>query len=108
MKRRILIVEDDEIFLRPLQRSLEVARYDVLIAPSGEDAIDLLKREDADLVLTDKRLPGMDGVELVRRIKGEHPDLAMVVMTAYGTIESAVESVRLGQDFGGLHRPVER
>src|SRR5437016_2600752 len=96
MKRRILIVEDDEIFLRPLQRSLEVARYDVLIAPSGEDAIDLLKREDADLVLTDKRLPGMDGVELVRRIKGEHPDLAMVVMTAYGTIESAVESVRLG------------
>ena len=96
MKRRILIVEDDEIFLRPLQRSLEVAAYDVLVAPSGEDAIDLLKREDADLVVTDKRLPGMDGVELVRRLKGEHPDLAVVVMTAYGTIESAVESVRLG------------
>jgi DNA-binding NtrC family response regulator len=96
MKRRILLVEDDDIFLRPLQRSLEVAGYDVLVAPSGEDAIDLLKREDADIVLTDKRLPGMDGVELVRRIKGEHPDLAMVVMTAYGTIESAVESVRLG------------
>jgi DNA-binding NtrC family response regulator len=96
MKRRILIVEDDDIFLRPLQRSLEVAHYDVLIAPSGEDAIDLLKRDDADLVLTDKRLPGMDGVELVRRVKAEHPDMAIVVMTAYGTIESAVESVRLG------------
>jgi DNA-binding NtrC family response regulator len=96
MKRRILIVEDDDIFLRPLQRSLEVAGYDVLVGPSGEDAIDLLKREDADLVLTDKRLPGMDGVELVRRVKAEHPDLAIVVMTAYGTIESAVESVRLG------------
>src|SRR5947207_12176920 len=96
MKRRILIVEDDEIFLRPLQRSLEAAGYDVLMAPSGEDAIDLLKREDADLVLTDKRLPGMDGVELVRRVKAEHPDQALVVMTAYGTIESAVESVRLG------------
>jgi DNA-binding NtrC family response regulator len=96
MKRRILIVEDDDIFLRPLQRSLEVAGYDVLVAPSGEDAIDLLKREDTDLVVTDKRLPGMDGVELVRRVKAEHPDLALVVMTAYGTIESAVESVRLG------------
>jgi two-component system response regulator GlrR len=96
MKRRILIVEDDEIFLRPLQRSLEAAHYDVLVARSGEDAIDLLKREDADLVVTDKRLPGMDGVELVRRLKGEHPDLAVVIMTAYGTIESAVESVRLG------------
>jgi DNA-binding NtrC family response regulator len=96
MKRRILIVEDDDIFLRPLQRSLEVAGYDVLVATSGEDAIDVLKHDDADLVLTDKRLPGMDGVDLVRRVKGEHPDLALVVMTAYGTIESAVESVRLG------------
>src|SRR5437867_12402284 len=98
MKRRLLIVEDDDIFLRPLQRSLEVAGYDVLAAPSGEDAIDLLKREDADIVLTDRRLPGMDGVELVRRIKAEHPDVALVVMTAYGTIESAVEAVRLGAE----------
>jgi DNA-binding NtrC family response regulator len=96
MKRRIAIVEDDEIFLRPLQRSLEVAGYDVLLAASGEEAVDLLKREDADAVVTDKRLPGMDGVELVRRLKAEHGDLPVVVMTAYGTIESAVEAVRLG------------
>ncbi len=96
MKRRILIVEDDEIFLRPLQRTLEVADYEVLTAASGEEAIDLLKGEDVDLVLTDKRLPGLDGVELVRRIKADHPDLAVVVMTAYGTIESAVEAMRLG------------
>jgi two-component system, NtrC family, response regulator GlrR len=96
MKRRILVVEDDDIFLRPLQRSLERAGYDVLTRPSGEDALDLLKSDDVDAVLTDKRLPGMDGVDLVRRIKAEHPDLAVVVMTAYGTIDSAVESVRLG------------
>ena len=96
MKRRILIVEDDEIFLRPLQRSLEVAGYDVITRPSGEEAIEILKGDDADLVLTDKRLPGMNGVELVRRLRAEHPELAIVVMTAYGTIESAVESVRLG------------
>ena len=69
MKHRILIVEDDEIFLRPLQRTLEVAGYDVLVASSGEDAIDLLKRDDVDLMLTDKRLPGIDGVEMVRRVK---------------------------------------
>src|SRR6266545_4210358 len=96
MKRRILIVEDDEIFLRPLQRTLEVAGYDVVSVASGEEAIDLLKSDDPDLVLTDKRLPGMDGVELVRRLKAEHPHLAMVVMTAYGTIESAVDAMRLG------------
>jgi DNA-binding NtrC family response regulator len=96
MRRRVLIVEDDEIFLRPLQRSLEVAGYETLTASSGEEAIDLLKQEDVDLVLTDKRLPGLDGIELVRRLRAEHRDLAIVVMTAYGTIESAVEAMRLG------------
>ena len=98
MKRRILIVEDDEIFLRPLQRTLEVEGYDVLVAGSGEEAMELLKSDDVDLVLTDKRLPGVDGVELVRRIKSDHPDLAVVVMTAYGTIGSAVEAMRLGAE----------
>jgi DNA-binding NtrC family response regulator len=96
MKRRVLIVEDDEIFLRPLQRTLEVAGYEVLTVPGGEDAVDALKAEDVDLVLTDKRLPGMDGVDLVRRVRADHPDQAVVVMTAYGTIESAVEAMRLG------------
>ncbi|HEU4371189.1 MAG TPA: sigma-54 dependent transcriptional regulator [Methylomirabilota bacterium] len=98
MRHRILIVEDDEVFLRPLQRTLEVAGYEVLAVPSGEDAVDLLKRDDVELVLTDKRLPGIDGVELVRRIKAEHADLAVVVMTAYGTIGSAVEAMRVGAE----------
>src|SRR5687768_1315055 len=96
MKRRILIVEDDDIFLRPLQRSLEVAGYEVLTRPSGEDALELLKNDDVDAVLTDKRLPGMDGVEVVRRLKAEHPEATVVIMTAYGNIDSAVESMRLG------------
>ncbi|HXH82205.1 MAG TPA: sigma-54 dependent transcriptional regulator [Candidatus Tectomicrobia bacterium] len=98
MKHRILIVEDDEIFLRPLQRTLEVAGYEVLVVSSGEEAIDLLKGDDVDLVISDKRLPGIDGVELVRRIRHEHPDLAVIVMTAYGTIGSAVEAMRLGAE----------
>src|SRR6266540_2854125 len=98
MRHRILIVEDDEIFLRPLQRTLEVAGYEVLVAPSGEDAVDLLKNDDVDLVLTDKRLPGIDGVEVVRRIKADHSNIAVVVMTAYGTIGSAVEAMRLGAE----------
>ncbi|HEX6212970.1 MAG TPA: sigma-54 dependent transcriptional regulator [Methylomirabilota bacterium] len=98
MRHCILIVDDDEIFLRPLQRTLEVAGYDVLVAPSGEDAMERLKRDDVDLVLTDRRLPGMDGVELVRRVKSEHAEVAAVVMTAYGTIGSAVEAMRLGAE----------
>src|SRR5262245_42746915 len=96
--KRILLVEDDEVFLRPLQRTMERAGYDVLPVESAEVALDALRREDVDVVLTDKRLPGMDGVELVRRIKPDHPDLAVVVMTAHGTIESAVEAMRLGAE----------
>ena len=98
MKRKILLVEDDDVFLRPLHRTLELAGYDVRPVPSAEDALDALKVEDVDVVLTDKRLPGMDGVELVRRVKTDHADLAVVVMTAYGTIESAVEAMRLGAE----------
>jgi DNA-binding NtrC family response regulator len=96
MRHRILIVEDDEIFLRPLRRTLEVAGFEALAVQGGEEALDLLKSDDVDLVLTDKRLPGIDGVELVRRIKADHPDQAVVMMTAYGTIESAVEAMRVG------------
>jgi DNA-binding NtrC family response regulator len=98
MKRRLLLVEDDEVFMRPLLRTLELKGYEVLPVPSGEEALEAIKAEDVDVVLTDRRLPGMDGVELVRHIKADHPDLAVVVMTAYGTIESAVEAMRLGAE----------
>jgi DNA-binding NtrC family response regulator len=98
MKRRVLIVEDDDVFLRPLRRALELGGFDVLTAGSGEEALDLLKREDVDLVLTDQRLPGMNGVEVVRRLKGDHPEIGVVVMTAYGTIGAAVEATRLGAE----------
>ncbi len=98
MKQRLLLVDDDEVFLRPLHRTLELAGYEVLPVQSGEEALDTLKLEDVDLVLTDRRLPGMDGVALVRQVKTDHPDLAVVVMTAYGTIESAVEAMRLGAE----------
>src|SRR5262245_27490627 len=96
MMRRVLIVEDDDVFLRPLRRALELGGFEVLTAGTGEEALDLLKTEDVDLTLTDQRLPGMDGVALVRRVKAEHPEVAVVVMTAYGTIGAAVEATRLG------------
>src|SRR5262245_45039455 len=96
MKHRILIVEDDAVFLRPLLRVVEAEGYEVRAAQSGEAALELLRREDFDLVLTDKVLPKLDGIELVREIKAGHPEVAVVVMTAHATVESAVEALRLG------------
>ena len=72
--------------------------------PSGEDALEMLDRSTVDLLLTDHRLPGIDGVQLITRIKAIRPTLAAIVMTAYGTIESAVEARRQGAD-GYLEKP---
>src|SRR5262245_4524286 len=106
MKHRILIVEDDAVFLRPLLRVIEAEGYEVRATQNGEEAVDLLRHEDVDLVLTDQVLPKMDGIELVRQIKAGHPEVAVVVMTAHATVESAVEALRLGAvDF--LLKPFE-
>lgn len=95
---RVLIVDDNEVFRRPLQRTLEAAGYEVVAVPSGEDALHVLDGSTVDVVLTDHRLPGMDGVHLTRRLKAMYPALAIIVMTAYGTIESAAEARRQGAD----------
>ena len=96
VRLRVLIVEDDEVFRRPLQRALEAAGCEVVAVSSGEDALAVLNRSMVDLLLTDHRLPGMDGVQLITRSKAIHPALAVIVMTAYGTAESAVDARRHG------------
>lgn len=98
MSIRVLIVEDNEVFRRPLQRTLEAAGCEVVAVPSGEDALEVLDRSAFDLLLTDHRLPGMDGVQLITRIKAKHPAMAILVMTANGTMESGVEARRHGAD----------
>jgi DNA-binding NtrC family response regulator len=98
MNIRVLIVDDNEVFRRPLQRTLEAAGCEVVAAPSGEDALHLLAGSTVDLVLTDRHLPGMNGVHLTARIKDMHPAMAIIVMTAHGTIESAAEARRHGAD----------
>lgn len=95
---RILIVDDNEVFRLPLQRALEAAGFKVIAVPSAEDALNVLDGSTVDLLLTDHRLPGMDGVQLITRTKATHPAMAIIAMTAYGTIESAVEARRRGAD----------
>jgi DNA-binding NtrC family response regulator len=104
---RILLVEDDPNLRRVLAYHLEREGHRVLQAPDGPGAAALLKAEPLDLVLTDVRMPGMDGMELLRKVREEKPDLPVVVMTAFGTIEDAVAAMREGaSDY--LTKPVER
>jgi DNA-binding NtrC family response regulator len=98
MSIRILIVDDNEVFRLPLQRALEAVGFEVIAVPSAEDALDVLDGSTVDVLLTDQRLPRMDGVQLITRVNATHPAMGIIAMTAYGTIESAVEARRRGAD----------
>ncbi len=96
-ERTILIVDDEPDMLQLLQRSLEPdLGCRVKTASSGEMAMRILSETPFDLMVADIKMPGMDGLELLDRVKGDHPDLTVVMMTAYGTIDTAVEAMRNG------------
>jgi two-component system response regulator FlrC len=92
----VLVVEDDLSLREALCDTLELAGYPVIPATDGRAAIDLLGREDVRMVVSDVQMQPMDGHSLLRRIKTQHPDLPVVLMTAYGTIQKAVEAMRDG------------
>ncbi len=94
MANRILLVEDEEKLRRALELHLRSLGFEVTVAASAEDALSAIDR--ADLVLTDLRLPGMDGVAFLSRIRLTNSVSPVILMTAYGTVESAVEAMRKG------------
>jgi response regulator RpfG family c-di-GMP phosphodiesterase len=95
-KAEILVV-DDEASLRDIcQDALEDAGYTVYQAQNGQVALDFLARQNVDLVITDLRMPVLNGLELLKQIKTRENDSAFLVMTGFGTIETAVESMKMG------------
>jgi DNA-binding NtrC family response regulator len=92
----ILIVEDEARMRRLLELDLTEAGFQTFSAPDAEKGLDLLRRERIDLVLTDLRLPGMSGLEFLQAAKRLSGTLPVVVMTAYGTVETAVEAMKAG------------
>src|SRR5206468_3141624 len=95
-KGRILVVEDDEHLRRATDVLLQKAGYTTTIAVDVAAALDVLRESPHDLVLTDLNLPGPSGLELVKAVHGEYPDTAVVVITAYATVQTAVEAMKLG------------
>jgi len=92
----ILVVDDDPDFRELVAEILAAEGYLVRQAASAEDALDALTGEPVHLVLTDQRMPGLDGLELTRRVRAASQPPEVIVMTAFGTIPQAVEAVRLG------------
>src|SRR3990167_499785 len=92
----ILIVDDEKIKRMTLKEDLEDAGYDASTVSSGQEALELLKKEFFDVVVTDLRMQQMDGIELLKKVKADYPDSYVIMMTAYATVETAVEAMKLG------------
>ncbi len=92
----ILIVDDEKNYLTILSAVLEEEGFEILTAESGQEALVIQKTSDLDLVLTDMKMPEMDGIELLENIKALDPDLPVVMMTAHGTVDKAVEAMQKG------------
>jgi DNA-binding NtrC family response regulator len=102
----ILVVDDERTLARAIKAYLQESGYEVEVAGDAETALPLLGSLRPDVVITDVRLPGMDGITLLKRIREFDPGIATVVMTAHGSIEGAVEAVKLGA-FDYLKKPVD-
>src|SRR5919206_729641 len=92
----VLVIDDEPVVLDLFQRVLGEKGLVIRLARNAEEALELIEREEFGCVLADKNLPGLDGIEVVRRVRQSQPHCACIVMTAYASTESAVEALRLG------------
>ncbi len=96
MPHSILIVDDEALTLRTIGRALEAEGYDVLSASNGEEALEIVAEDKPDLALLDVVLPGINGIEVLRRAKKTSPAMIVVMMSAYHLVDRAVEAMKLG------------
>ena len=96
MTSKILLIDDDPSLLESLGEVLQGEGYQVGTAASGEEGLAALKGESYDLVLLDIRLPGLDGEVVMREIYNYHPETVMIIISGYGSLESAITAIRLG------------
>ena len=103
----VLVVDDEANILEALQKVLTKEGLEVLTAGNGRQALEILRRQPVRVMITDLRMPGMTGDDLLKAVKAITPEVEVIVMTAYGTIENAVEAMKLGAyDF--VSKPLKR
>ncbi len=103
---RILIADDEASQRSTLAGFLRKKGYETLDAASGEEALKIVQREALDLVLTDLRMPGLSGIDLLQEVRRANPEVQVIVMTAYGTVETAVEAMAAGA-YTFVQKPVD-
>src|SRR6187549_273010 len=106
-RKQILVVDDEPNLRRVLSAQLERDGYDVRTAEDGEQALVVLKEHHLDLIITDLRMPKLDGMELLRRAVAIDDELPVVMITAHGTVDNAVEALKTGA-FDYLTKPFDQ
>ncbi len=102
---KILLIDDEEDIVRVLSMSLKSDGYEVVSALSGKEGLDVFNKESPDIVLTDIKMPGMDGLEVLKEVKNINPETEVIIITGHGDIDSAIEALQYGaSDF--INKPV--
>jgi DNA-binding NtrC family response regulator len=93
---RILVIDDDAGVRESMARMLRSAGYTVLVAASGEEGFDLARGDAFDVILSDMRMPGLSGLDILKKLRDVNVDACFIVMTGFGTVDTAVEAMKLG------------
>jgi DNA-binding NtrC family response regulator len=102
---RILLIDDEVAFANNLQKLLSKRGYDVIVAYSGSDALNIVGENEFDVIILDMKMPEMDGIATLKKIKQKTPHVEVVILTGHGSIESGIEGMQLGA-FDFLIKPV--
>lgn len=95
-KGNVLVLDDEKIVLDSVSRILEAENYEVRTCQQGEEAVEILKEGGYDILVTDLKMPGMDGLQAMQALTEVDPDLSMIMATAYSTVDSAIKAMKLG------------
>jgi DNA-binding response OmpR family regulator len=106
MPPRVLLVDDEPELVQTLAERLRMRNVDTAVALSGEEALSSLKHDEPEVMILDLRMPGMDGIEVLRRTKKDHPTVEVIILTAHGTERDAALTRELGA-YAYLEKPME-
>ncbi|MEE8327099.1 MAG: response regulator, partial [candidate division NC10 bacterium] len=91
---QVLVVDDEPLMCRSLSTTIQRLGYEATSVGSGREALRQLERSPSRLIFSDMRMPGMDGLEFLRRVKAVRPEILVIVMTAYGSVETAIQAMK--------------
>ncbi|TNF53652.1 sigma-54-dependent Fis family transcriptional regulator [bacterium] len=94
--KKILVIDDESIVRKSCERTLTPEGFQVTLASSGQEGLDLLGKNTFGLILLDIKMPDMDGIEILKKIKEQWPNTKVIIITGYSTVETAVTALRLG------------